>query len=256
VTISIAEAQRFFLMLVRVLAITMVTPVLSTDRYPAQAKIGLAFFLTWTLLPVGSAPAEPWEALSYCLAISRELLTGLLAGFASLMTFVGLQMAATYIGLQSGIRMANMLNPKLADIVEVQGSALEQIYSLVVVLLFFLVGGHHLVILGIQRVFEMVPVGEFILSPLSLDRLMELTGMMFNTALFIAMPVLGTQLLVSLALAIVSRVVPQVPVVFLGAPLKMGLGIATLMLGLPWMVGFIASKLTLVIDEMLIFAAS
>ena len=255
-TISIADAQQFFLMLVRVLAITMVTPVLSTGRYPVQVKIGLAFFLTWILFPVQPRLDESWETLAYCVAISRELLTGLLAGFGSLLTFVAIQMAATFIGLQSGMRMASMLNPKLSDIVQVEGSALEQLYSLVVVLLFFVVGGHHLVILGIQRTFDMVPAGQFALSALAFDRLMELTGMMFNAALFIAMPVLATQLLVSLALAIISRVVPQVPVIFVGAPLKIGLGTITLMLALPWMASFIVNKLSQVIDDMLIFVAS
>ncbi len=255
-TISVADAQLFFLMLVRVLAITMVTPVLSTRRYPAQAKIGLALFLTWILFPVQPRPDQPWEVLSYCLAVSQELVTGLLAGFASLATFAGLQMAGTYIGLQSGIRMANMLNPRLSDIVQVQGSALEQIYAMVVVLLFFLVGGLHLVILGIQQTFQIVPAGQFALSPLALDRLLVLGSMMFNSALFIAMPVLATQLLVSVALAIISRVVPQVPVIFVGGPLKIGLGIITLMLALPWMASFIVQKLSRMIDDMLIFVAS
>jgi len=255
VTISIADAQLFFLVLVRVLAVLMVTPILSTRRYPAQAKIGMALFLTWMLFSVQPKIDEPWEMLTYGIAISHELFTGLLAGFASLVTFVSLQMAATYIGLQSGTRMANMLNPSLSDLVQVQGSALEQLYTMVVVLLFLIVGGHHLVIAGIQRTFTLVPAGQFILSPFAFDRLMLLMGMMFNTALYISMPVLGTQLLVSLALAIISRVVPQVPVIFLGAPLKMGLGILTLMLALPWMAGFIIDKVSRVADDVLIFVA-
>jgi len=256
VTVSIADVQIFFLMFVRVLAITMVTPMLSTRRYPAQVKIGLAFFLTLILFPMQPKPDQPWQALAYGLAVSRELLTGLLAGFASLITFAGLQMGATFIGMQSGTRMANMLNPKLSDIVQVQGSALEQLYTVVVALLFLLVGGHHLVILGIQKTFQMMPAGQFTQSPLAIYRLMELTGMMFNTAVFIAMPVMGTQLLVSLALAIISRVVPEVPVIFLGAPLKVGLGAITLLLALPWMTSFIIDNLSRVIDDMLIFVAS
>ena len=243
-------------MFVRVLTVTMVTPVLSTGRYPAQVKIGLAFFLTWILFPMQPRLDGPWEALAYGLAISRELLTGFLAGFASLMTFAALQMAGTFIGLQSGSRMASMLNPRLSDIVQVQGSALEQIYAMVVVLLFLVIGGHRLVILGIQKTFELLPPGQLALSPFAFDRLTVLTGTMFNTALFIAMPVLGTQLLVSLALAIISRVVPEVPVIFLGAPLKVGVGAITLMLALPWMAAFIVEKLSRVIDDMLIFVAS
>jgi len=91
---------------------------------------------------------------------------------------------------------------------------------------------------------------------LAFDRLLVLGSMMFNSALFIAMPVLGTQLLVTVALAIISLAVPQVPVIFVGGPLKMGLGIIALMLALPWMAGFIVEKLSRVIDDMLIFVAS
>lgn len=254
-TFTIAQAQIYFLVLVRVLMILMIAPILSTGRYPAQVKIGLALFVAAMLMPIQPKPDRTWDALKYAFCVGQEVLTGLLVGFASTITFTGIQMAATYIGLQTGFRMASMLNPNLSDVIQQRGSSLEQIYMIVVVLLFLAIDGHHWVFLGLQRTFELVPAGEFALSPLSLDRLLALMDMMFDTALFLAIPVLATLLLVSIALAIIARAVPQVQVFFLGAPLKMGLGIVTLTLALPWMAVFIVERLSKLVDDMLIFVA-
>lgn len=254
-TFTVAQAQVFFLVLVRVLMILMIAPILGTGRFPAQVRIGLALFLAAMLLPIQPQREQAWEALRFGVCVGQEVVTGLMVGFASTIAFTGVQMAATFIGLQSGFRMASMLNPNLSDVIQQRGSSLEQIYTILVVMLFLTVDGHHWVLVGIQRTFQLVPAGEFALSPFSLDRLLALTGMMFDTALFLAIPVLGTLLLVSLALAIVARAVPQVQVVFLGAPLKMGLGMLTLGFAIPWMAVFIVERFSRLVDDMLIFVA-
>jgi len=63
---------------------------------------------------------------------------------------------------------------------------------------------------------------------------------------------MGTLLLLDVALAIISRAVPQVQVFFVGAPLKMVLALVTLIVALPWMAGYIVDRLGRVIDDMVI----
>jgi len=79
-----------------------------------------------------------------------------------------------------------------------------------------------------------------------------LASTLFTIALSIAMPIMGTLLLLDVALAIIARAVPQVQVFFVGAPLKMALGLVTLILALPWMAGYMVDRLGRVIDDMVI----
>jgi flagellar biosynthesis protein FliR len=253
---TIAQAEHLLLVTVRVLAITMVAPVFSTTRYPALAKIGLAVLLAGIIVSTQPPLEEPWGLFPLAFLVGQEFLAGLIIGFCSLMAFVGVQMAATYIGLQAGFRMADMMNPNMPDIVQQQGSALEQVYTVLVVLLFLAVDGHHWIIMGIQRSFELVPAGQLALDALAGERLVTLASALFTIALSTSMPLMGTLLLLDVALAIIARAVPQVQVFFVGAPLKMALGLVMLILSLPWMAGYMVDRLGRVIDDMIILLVS
>lgn len=255
-TFTIAQAEHLLLVAVRILAITMVAPVYSTSRYPAPAKIGLALLLAGVIVSTLPPVDEPWGLFPLAFLAGQEFLAGLMIGFCSLIAFVGVQMAATYIGLQSGFRMGDMMNPNMPDLVQQQGSALEQIYTVLVVLVFLAVDGHHWVILGIQRSFDLLPAGQLALDALAGERLATLASTLFTIALSISMPIMGTLLLLDVALAIIARAVPQVQVFFVGAPLKMALGLVTLILSLPWMAGYMTDRLGRVIDDMLILLVS
>ena len=251
-TFTIAQVAHLLLATVRVLAIIMVAPVFSTSRYPAPVRIGLAVLLAGVIVSAQPPLEEPWGLFPLAFLVGQEILAGLIVGFCSLIAFVGVQMAATYIGLQSGFRMADMVNPNMPDLVQQQGSALEQVYTVLVVLVFLAVDGHHWIIMGIQRSFELVPAGELALDALAGERLVVLASTLFTIALSIAMPIMGTLLLLDVALAIIARAVPQVQVFFVGAPLKMALGLVTLILALPWMAGYMVDRLGRVIDDMVI----
>lgn len=251
-TFTIAQAEHLLLVAVRVLAIILVAPVLSTTRYPAPAKIGLAVLLAGVIASTLPPLREPLGLFPLAFLVGQEFLAGLIIGFCSLVAFVGVQMAATYIGLQAGFRMADMMNPNMPDLVQQQGSALEQVYTVLVVLVFLAVDGHHWIVMGIQRSFDLVPAGQFALEALAGERLAPLSSALFTIALSIAMPIMGTLLLLDVALAIIARAVPQVQVFFLGAPLKMAVGLATLILALPWMASYMVDRLGRLIDDMVI----
>lgn len=254
-TWTTAGLQQGFLIFLRVLGITALAPVLGSGRYAFQVKVGLALALAGILATLQAAPEAPWSLLGLAGAAGQEALLGLLTGLASRLTFTGLEMAATYIGLQSGLDMGSHLNPGFAETFQQGGTALEQAYILTVGLTFLAVDAHHSVIMAIARSLELVPPGTLALSPLGLDRLVALAGGMFSTGLAIAVPVLGTLMLADVALALVARAVPQVQVLFVGAPAKIALAIAALAGALPWMAGQIVERLSHLAKESLIFIA-
>lgn len=253
-SISLASAQQFMLVLIRVLGIIMLMPVFSS-RFPAQVKIGLGIAISLLLNSVLPLPDTVLSALQLAGAAVREALLGFMSGFATRITFAGLEMGAAQIGLNSGLSMSTQLGSNMGDVFYSGGTPLEQLYMLFLGLVFLLADAHHLVLMGLNRTLELVPPGGFALSPLAPERFMLLVQMMFTTAVYVALPIMGTALLVDIALGILARAVPQIQVFFVGAPLKIGVSIAVLAIILPRMVSYMADKLSHIGEEMLIFIA-
>lgn len=67
----------------------------------------------------------------------------------------------------------------------------------------------------------------------NLDRMLEATNGIFVSAFVLMLPALGLLLLVEVSLAIATRVMPQLNAMVMGFPIKIFLGIITLMITLP-----------------------
>jgi len=143
------------------------------------------------------------------------------------LTFGAIQMAGDVMGMGSGFRAAQMLNPALG----LQGSSMNQFFVVVATLVFLAVDGHHLFLIAVQRTFDMLPLATA-LPAFSSERLLATTGKLVGTGVQIALPVFGAVLLTDLSLGLLARVAPQIQVFFLGVPVKLGIGIVALLFSL------------------------
>ena len=67
-----------------------------------------------------------------------------------------LQMGASLVGMQMGFGLGQLFDPLTGE----QTETMSQFYTLLVTLVFFAVNGHHIVIVGLLRTFEVVPAGS------------------------------------------------------------------------------------------------
>jgi flagellar biosynthetic protein FliR len=234
-TISIAQAQLFFLALTRILAMLIHVPVLGGRAIPNPVKIGLGLLLTLALsgaaLPGAPLPPEapPMPLVTLGGAIGVELIVGTLAGFAAVLTFGAVQTAGELMGLGSGFLSGRVFNPAFAD----TGSALDQFFLILATLLFLVLNGHHLTLIALRQTFVAVPLASPLMPLLQsagLERLLTLTAQLIGAGILLAAPIFGATLMADIALALLARVAPQVHVFFLGMPLKVGLGLGALVL--------------------------
>ncbi len=235
--ISVFQAQLFFLALTRILAVLIQVPVLGGRMVLNQVKIGLGLLLTMVLLPwqtsaqggVELVPGTPSLPLvAFGIAIAQELLIGTLAGFAATLTFNAVQIAGHLMDLTSGFNAGQTLNPVL----EQSGSALDQITTMIAMLLFMVLNGHHVFLIGLQQTFNIVPLNS-VLPDLPIENLVRLTSLLITAGIQMSLPVVGTLLLADLTLGLLARVAPQIQVFFLGLPVKIGLGLFILALSFP-----------------------
>jgi len=101
-------------------------------------------------------------------------------------------------------------------------------------LLFLAVDGHHWLLMALSRSFERVPVGAMNLSGMTMDRLIDGFARMYESGIVLAAPVLCVTLLMTVAIGVVARLVPQIHALMLSFPLKIGVGLLMLGIALPF----------------------
>jgi flagellar biosynthetic protein FliR len=157
----------------------------------------------------------------------RELAVGIVAGYAAALTFGALQVTGEMMGIASGFNSARLFNPAL----EGTGTPLDNFFSMMTVLFFLVIDGHHAFILAMQQTFALVPLNGP-LPAFSIENIIAMTVQLIAVGVRLALPVLGALLLANLALGLLSRVAPQVHVFFLGVPLMMAASLIALALAL------------------------
>ena len=238
-TVSPEWSANFLLVLARLSAALVAIPLFGARGVPAPAKIGLAALLSLIVLPLQAPPltAPPTNLLPFASLVGSEVLVGLAIGVAVSLVFSALEMGATLVGVQIGFGLHGVIDPLTGG----QSSVLNQFYRLVVTLIFFAVNGHYLVINGLLQTFEVVPPGTADLTLIAGDRVAPFFTALFVVAIRIALPVMGALMLTDLAMGLVARTVPQMNVLIVGFPAKVGVGLFVLAVSMPLAVALMVS---------------
>ncbi len=229
----------FLLTFARVTAAIVPMPVFGAAGVPSQTKIALALLLSLIVLPLTAEPAGGVSTNLFVFAslIGSEILVGLTIGIAVMLVFSGLEMGATVIGVQMSFSIGEVFDPLTGGRV----ATVDQFYRIVATLVFFAVNGHYLVIQSMLQTFEVVPAGSADLSLIAGDRVLPFFTALFIVALRISLPVVGALVLTDLALALVGRTIPQMNILVVGFPVKIGVGLLVMAASMPLMTSFMGS---------------
>ncbi|MEX1022287.1 MAG: flagellar biosynthetic protein FliR [Dehalococcoidia bacterium] len=232
-------SAHFLLILGRLTAAIVAAPLFGARAVPVHMKVGLAIILSLIVLPLNSQNLDstPTNLFVFASLLGSEVLVGIAIGVGVMLVFQGLEMAASLVSVQIGFGIGQVFDPFTGT----QTGTMEQFYRVVIALVFFAINGHHLVIRGFLRTFEVVPPGEASLAVIAGDRVIPFFGTLLVAAVQIALPVFGALVLTDLAMAIVSRTVPQLNALVVGFPLKIGVGLIVLVAAMPLMTSFIGA---------------
>jgi flagellar biosynthetic protein FliR len=237
-SLTAAYVTFYVLAATRVLAAITFNPLLGSARVPMPGRIGIGLFATLVLFPIGG----PYEAPAQVgpMEIGGELLVGLLAGFGITLIFGAITFMGSLLGITSGFSFAQTINP-MFDHGSGGGGVIETFVSAFALLVFVQINGHHLFLIGLSQLFDVVPVGEVTRIPGSLESLLQLSTSLFTAGLKLALPVVAALLLADLALGLLAKVAPQFNLFALEMPVKMLLGLTALALALPVIVPRLAA---------------
>jgi flagellar biosynthetic protein FliR len=213
----------FVLTLMRVSVLIFFLPFFGGDTIPTPVKAALCLVLALAIWPAGALPGEVFPAHPFHLVLIflGELILGL--GLALLVNFVfaGMQLGAELIGFQMGFSMISLMDPSNPGQQLVITSFLAQMVALA---LFLSLDGHLLLLSSLLGSFKLMGPGELLLGSRALEDMLSLSAGMFVLAVKVAGPVLACLFLVELALALMARVAPQMNLLVLGFPIKIGVG--------------------------------
>lgn len=221
-----AWATTSALLWIRLGVLFFMTPLLAGFNGPPVVVAVLTLALAG-LLCAGqpTAAAMPHSVGAFVWAGVLEVGIGLLLAFGVHAAFAAFSMAGELLDLQIGFGAANVFNP----VTRVASPLVGAILGSLAVIVFFAVDAHHALIRGIAfSVAQMPPGAEN--AHLSAPAVIRQFGAMFSLALALAAPVLFTLLLAEAGFAVISRVLPQMNVYFVGLPLKILAGLTTLAL--------------------------
>jgi flagellar biosynthesis protein FliR len=208
----------FLLVFARVSAFLITMPIVSYRTIPATHKIGLAFFLAISMTTNMEAAPIAID-MTYLLLAMKEVVIGLVIGLFAHMIISGIQIAGGLIDFQMGFAMANVLDPQTGMQVPLMGQYLNYFTWLMLLT----VDAHHLLYDGIYYSMQYMPITEFT-SAFGQDGFIELVlksfSAMFVIAFQMSLPVVGSILLVDIAIGILGRTVPQLNLFVVGYPIK------------------------------------
>jgi len=221
----------FLLILLRVSALLIVAPIFGHRLYLDRAKIGLAFTISLVLFPLlaNQELALPEGIFPYALVMVREMIMGMVLGFAVLLLFIGIQFAGQLAGLQMGFGIVNVIDPSSGS----QVSVIAQFLNILAILIVLSLDGHHIILRGLMNSFDAVPLGGVELNVPVIEKIIVLSGQVFSIAIKISAPILISLFLISVALGILARTVPQMNVFMVGFPVQIAVGKGALMMSLP-----------------------
>lgn len=229
-----AWLHQYFLPFIRIGAMFMVMPVLSTRAVPARARLLLAWLTTFLVAPLLPPFAVP-ELLSLqtSVYVLRELLIGGVMGFTFMIMFQVFTLAGQYMAMKMGLGFASMNDPANG----VQTTVLPQFFITIVTLLFITSNGHLIMTEMIVQSMQTLPPGGQGLSSARLYDVVMLGGWMFSTALVIALPILTALLVINIAFGVMSRAAPQLNIFAVGFPFTLICGMVLIWIGLENLIG-------------------
>jgi flagellar biosynthetic protein FliR len=204
---------------VRLVAWLMVAPPFSSKAVPTVAKVLLSVGLALVVAPRMTGVTVPENVPQLMYAALQEALIGASLGFVTYLMFSAVQAAGDLIDVFGGFQLAAAFDPLSQNMNSVNG----KLFSMMGSMLMFASGAHLLVIGGLLKTFDRVPVGSAWHPANAAEVMSTAFSLFFTAAVQIALPVIGVLCLADLGLSLLTKVAPQLNAIGIMFPAKIGL---------------------------------
>lgn len=241
-------AAAFLLVFARVGMMIMLLPGVGELSIPSRVRLAIALVLAAILLPLHrNAYAIDLQAIGPVITmLFQEMLVGAVLGMTARLAVSALQVAGTVVAQQLGLGFVTAVDPTQNQ----QGVIIGNFLTLLGITLIFATDLHHLVIAALDDSYRLFHPGEIPIVGDVAQLVTRTVATAFKIGIQLSAPFLVFGLLFNLGLGVLSRLMPQMQVFFIGLPLSILLGFALLLAVVGAMMGTFVGYLEGVLGEL------
>jgi flagellar biosynthesis protein FliR len=203
------------LALIRVSGMVAFAPFFSSTAVPTRAKAIFALATTYLLAPlVATQPGATTEVTTA--GLLGELAVGLVYGLTLAFLNEMLLFAGQIAGMQFSFSLVNLLDPASS----IQTPLLGELFQLMGALVLITAGLDRILLASMVRSFRAVPLGSYAMIPATPVGIVRAASGVFLAGVELVAPILAATMLVEIAIALMGKLSPQLPVTSLTVPLK------------------------------------
>ena len=223
-----ALAAAYLLIFARIGTMLMLLPGLGELSVPPRMRLSAALALAILIMPLhrDAYRIDLTQLTPALTMLGEELLIGALLGLTARLTIGALQVTGSIVAQQLGLGFVTAVDPTQGQ----QGVLVGNFLTMTGVMLVFATDLHYLAITALDDSYILFAPGTV---PLSGDMAAHVTSIVagaFRVGVQLSAPFLAFGLLFNLGLGILSRLMPQMQVFFVGMPLSILGGLMLLLL--------------------------
>jgi flagellar biosynthetic protein FliR len=215
---------------IRLTGIMLFAPFFGSPVIPARFKALMVISITALLYPVLSSKIPRMAMSQWPMMALTELLIGMALGIATNIVFDGVQMAGQILSIQMGYSLINILDPQTM----VDSTVVATFHQIVVLLIFLRLNVHLWILSALAHSFDYLPPATGHSAAPFASAALRAGAAVFAIGVQIAAPVLSATLFADIALGLLGKASPQLPLILLGPAVKSVLGILVLMSALAY----------------------
>lgn len=237
-----------FLVFIRIISFVVVAPVFGAKNVPAYVKVAFSFLtatVIFWMIPE-STVIDATSIVDYAFLIFKEVFVGWILGFSVYMVFSACFLAGQLIDYQIGFSMVSVVDP----LAKVQVPITGNLYYFIFLYIFVLSNAHHYLVRAIVYSYELIPLGKAVIYERFVFDFMNFFTDFFILAYKLASPVIFVIFLINVALGILVRAAPQMNMFVVGIPIKLIVGLLTLVTVSPLLVNVADSVINQLYETM------
>ena len=219
------ELQELFTFLVllliaslRVGAFLISAPFFGGRMVPLQIRIVFSFCLGFWILGTLQFPQQSvLVGPKLILIVMQEIFIGLTVGLVLNICFAAVSLAGEKIAATSGLAFASQVDPTGGG----QSPVISQIFMLFLIVVFFSVNGHLIVLGLIYKSFALYPLGQLVNYGDLIAAGLSASDILFRSAAIIVLPIVIVLLFVNIAIGFITKSAPQLNLFSFGFPMTL-----------------------------------
>ena len=243
-----ALAATFMLVFARVGSMMMLMPGFGESNIPVRIKLAIALLLTLIILPMHRAAYQVDLSSMSAMGVLmvHEIVIGVVLGATARVTLSALAVAGSVIAQQLGLGFVTAVDPTQGQ----QGLLIGNFLTILGMTLLFATDTHHLVIAALAASYTIFRPGELIATGDVAMLATKTFALAFKVGVQLSAPFLVFGMVFNLGLGVLARLMPQMQVYFVGAPLSILLGFLILVAVIATMMGTFLDYFVVIMHEL------